>query len=837
MSKKRFYAIARHLFAYALLASCLFPCLIAAQDAASELADAGGPTSSALADAPGVSDASAPETDSDGDLIPDAVDLLPLVANAPVYWSVQKFAMSRPGVAGEDGRTGSGQSWADALSLEIGSVLHAPKAQSSATAMPLTSRDPVVPLKFHPFAPLAVFGNDDLRLGDLQRARAAAFLRGWRAEGADQPVKLTFTVRFLNLDTAIRESGHLEVPVTLGGRKWAVARVVPKNPDDHGISLPADAKVRERDFFAEVDASLAGDFLSLLASSDFSPAFDFARASGLDPEESADAPGRSDVDTLTAIFQSILLNTRRIRVEGPDGLMWTWRVASVDRRSRSAVTFGMWQEGLNAVSKHVYGLPLFVFDGSYPASVAGWDNGFWDFYWTASRNGRDLNPAKIESSRLNADMDLVLSATPPSALPDEGATPVLSHLRGVWFHNHGDDEKAFECFTDAGNAGAPQGFSWCGRCKARMPDIPGGGSGAEPTPVVAPGQNKAEAVRLYKRAADAGYAPGLAWYGRALAHGEGVAVNREAGAAAVKKAADQGYAEGRFLYALFLEKGIGVKANPVEAVELLRQAAWQGSRSAMAALGDLLLKSGSPEGRDWIEVAAEGGDGRAAARLARFLRDGEFGTAPDKAASAKWLQRAADAGDAQSLVDLGEAFRAGAGVRRNQKKAAEYFRRAAEAGNGDGLAWYAICLLEGNGVRRDVPRAIDMLSRAASAGNANAKFMLGACLFGGYGGTEPDKAAAMVHFKSAVADQPAAGVFLGVGYLNGLGVAKNEKKAVECFKSAADHGCNPALLWLAHCYANGVGVEKDLEEARKWARKAADLGIPAGRQMLISIQE
>ena len=53
----------------------------------------------------------------------------------------------------------------------------------------------------------------------------------------------------------------------------------------------------------------------------------------------------------------------------------------------------------------------------------------------------------------------------------------------------------------------------------------------------------------------------------------------------------------------------------------------------------------------------------------------------------------------------------------------------------------------------------------------------------------------------------------------------------------ADRDFPAGILWLAHCHANGIGVKKDLEEARKWARKAADLGIPAGRQMLLSIQE
>ena len=812
---------------FALLAALfLIPYFATAQDPSAQTSDP--PVES-------TSDLIAPEVDSDGDLIPDYRDPRPLVANVPVYWSVQQFVLSRQTIGDSgDGRSQNGHTWSASPSLVIAQVTTnppAPKVPSGFTVMPLTSRKPKAQLNGHPFAPLAVFGADAIRIGILERARAAAFLHGWRKDGANTPIQLAFTVRFLNLDTRKWEMLNLEVPVILGGKIWAVARVMPKKPGDNGLCLLVGDKVVKQDFVAEIDASSAGAFLSLLSSSDFTPAFDFAGVAA--PE---DSPQPGDY-SLSSAFQSILLKTRQIRIEGPDGLVWNWRVATNDRRTGSPVTCGQLAEDMNAVSEQVYGKPIFAFDGTYPISIAGWDNGFWDLYWKVSRKGRDLDPSELLSSRFNADIVLSLSATPPSSLPAGGSTPIISHLRGVLFYHADRDDLAVENFTIAANEGAPQGYSWCGRCKARTPvkqDEDASPSGAGRPEF---GQNLAEAAHLYKLAADAGYAPGLAWYGRALADGEGVTANKQAALAELKKAADQGFAEGCFLYGFFLMNGIGVKANRAEAMKFLEKAAWQGCLPAIAAYGEGLLDSGSPEGRDWIELAAKNGDGKAAARFARFLREGELGTVPDPAYAAKWLQRAADDGDAPSLVALGEALRAGAGVRRNPKKAAEYFRRAADAGNIEGRTWYALCLLEGNGVRRDVPRALDLLSQAADAGNAKAMFLHGVCLFGGYGGTAPDKPAAMVRFKSAAAEQPAANVFLGVGYLNGLGLKKDEKKAVECFKAAADRDLPAGILWLAHCYANGVGVKKDLEEARNWARKAANLGIPAGRQMLLSIQE
>ena len=816
MSKKLLSAFARHVCLFALLAA-----LSLSAAAATPPPEGAGSPEGETVGAAEVADS--PETDSDGDLIPDFRDPQPLVANVPVYWSVQKFSLSRPTVGAP-----VDTSWSSAPNLDIAAVLPAPKIQSTYTVMPLTSRKPTSNMSVHPFAHLAVFGAETLRLGSLERARVSAFLHGWRAEGANQPIMLSFTVRFVDLDSQSWTFPGLEVPIVLGGKIWAMSH--PKSKDSSqrqtGLMLPGDGQVRSIDFIAEIDASSAEAFLSRLASSDFAPVFDFARANGLDPVTSPDNPLPPDVYSLSAAFQSILLKTRQIRVEGPGGIIWTWRVAPVDLRSGGAVTFGQWAEGVNAVSDGVYGAPLFQFDGLYPISIAGWDNGYWDLYWSVSRKGRAINPSDLASSRLKSDIVLSLSPTLPSELPPEGAKPFLSHLRGVWFHRQGLENEAISNFTAACSNGIPQSYSWCGRCKALTPDD-----------LSSPGANKAAAADLYKRAAAADYAPGLAWHGRALVHGDGVEIDKDAGVAEIKKAADQGFAEGRLLYALFLKKGVGVKANPAEALTLLTEAAWQGSRPAMAALGDFLLESGSLEGRDWIELAAKDGDDKAAARFARFLRDGELGTTADPEAAATWLQRAADAGDAPSLLSLGEAFRAGKGVRRNPKKAAEYFRRAAEAGSSDGMTWYALCLLEGKGVRRDIPKALEFFSRAAAAGNANAKFFQGVCLFGGYGGTEPDKQRAMLCFRDSAAEQPAANVFLGVGYLNGLGLKKDEKKAVECFKAAADRDLPAGIIWLAHCHANGIGVKKDIEEARKWARKAAELGVPAGRQMLLSIQE
>ena len=768
--------------------------------------------------------------DSDGDTIPDADDPLPLVANVPVFWSLHKFSLARPST-----NAPANSSWASSTTLDIASIPPAPKAQSAVTAFPLATRAPLAKSDLHPFALLAVFGSDTLRFDDLQRARVDAFLKGWREAGSADPVTLSFLVRFANLDKARWEFPDLEVPVVLDGRVWATARPKPSAEGKKGLLLPRGDQVGDREFTAEIEASEAEAFLRRLAASSFSPSFDFPSATGLDPKEEAPAdgtpaePADPNIYSLSAAFHSILSKTRRISVEGPGGRVWNWRVASVNLRTGEPVTFGLWAQGImNDLSERVYGLPLFVLDGAYPVSVAGWDNGSWDLYWSTTLGGRPIDPSRAAESKLNADLLFSLVHDAPAKLPPEGNTAVLSHLRGVWFSRQKRRElaRARECFESAGQRGAPQGYSWLGRLTSLTPDADG----------AAAGSNRTEAARLYRLAADADYAPGLAWYGRALMRGEGVKEDKAAGIAALRKAAEQGFPEGCALYALFLRKGVGVKADPAAAEKHLLEAAWQGSRDAMSALGAALLDAGSAEGRDWVALAAEKGDEKAAARLARFLRDGELGTSPDPAAAQKWLEAAAEMGDATSLVALGESVRAKGGSR-SERRAADLFRRAADLGNDDGRTWYALCLLEGRGVRRDVPRALELLSLAADNGHINAQFFLGICRFGGFGGSERNPEEAMRRFSDAASKQPAANVFLGMGYLNGLGVAKNPNKAFACFNAAAEKGIPAAVLWVAHCHAKGIGVKKDLEEARKWAKRAEAAGIPAARQMLLSFED
>ena len=449
--------------------------------------------------------------DTDGDLLPDANDPAPLVANAPVYWSVQSFALSRPIAAPAP----AVPTWAQSSKLEIAAVADRPAGAKALTAAPLAASPAVSGIPDHPYALLGLFGSDTLPLGELERARIRAFFAGWRADGAAQPVTLTFTVRLVNFQADGLSFKGLGVPVLLDGRRWTTAH--PVNADGSlgaGLFLRAH-KGGDSAFVAEIDAADVAEFLSHLAKALASPVFDFVHLEGPVMVRDEEVP-------MAATLASIVRKTRAIRIVDDGGRQLVWRVAPKLGGEGPALTFGAWAAALNDVAAAIYKAPLVVLDGAYPVSVAGWDNGYWDLWWKVERDGRPFDPGRLAAQRLDHDFALSLGGALPDGLPDEGASPLITHQRGVWFWNHGRANDAMAVFAAAD---LPQSRSWLGHCLSLQADA---------------GTNATRVAALYKQSADAGYAPGLAWYGSALMHGQGVSENRAAGLAALKKASDQG---------------------------------------------------------------------------------------------------------------------------------------------------------------------------------------------------------------------------------------------------------------------------------------------------------
>lgn len=161
--------------------------------------------------------------------------------------------------------------------------------------------------------------------------------------------------------------------------------------------------------------------------------------------------------------------------------------------------------------------------------------------------------------------------------------------------------------------------------------------------------SSAEAVRLYRKAADAGYVPAV------------------------------------YNLGLMYRIGRGVAKDQAEAIRLLRKGADAGNLDAIVSLGEMYrdgpgAANGDAEAVRLFRQGADLGDAGAMDNLASMYRDG-WGVAKDDAEAIRWYRKAADAEDAHAMGNLGYMYELGVGVPSDVEEAVRWYRRAAAAGD------------------------------------------------------------------------------------------------------------------------------------------------------------
>lgn len=181
-------------------------------------------------------------------------------------------------------------------------------------------------------------------------------------------------------------------------------------------------------------------------------------------------------------------------------------------------------------------------------------------------------------------------------------------------------------------------------------------------------------------------------------------------------AAKQKHAGAMVALAYLYEKGHGVEANAGKAFDLYARAAGLGSSDAMFNLFRLYttgkgVKGDETQARKWLEKAAAAGSIDAKKELARVGR-GDYGrpgqdleaaafaanSKKDYVSSARLYRQAADLGNVDATVALGQHYAQGLGVSKDQKEAARLYRLAAEKGNPAGQAQLGFAYETGEGV-------------------------------------------------------------------------------------------------------------------------------------------
>jgi len=103
------------------------------------------------------------------------------------------------------------------------------------------------------------------------------------------------------------------------------------------------------------------------------------------------------------------------------------------------------------------------------------------------------------------------------------------------------------------------------------------------------------------------------------------------------------------------------------------------------------------------------------------------GVAQDGAAAVGWLRQAADLGNAEALLKLGEMYEHGLGrdIRQDAAEAARWYRVAADQGHAPAEFKVGLMCMQGSGVVRDPAAAARWYRKAAEQGLAAAQTSLG----------------------------------------------------------------------------------------------------------------
>jgi len=234
-----------------------------------------------------------------------------------------------------------------------------------------------------------------------------------------------------------------------------------------------------------------------------------------------------------------------------------------------------------------------------------------------------------------------------------------------------------------------------------------------------------------------------------------------------------------------------------------------------------------------IMANARGGNVEAQKAAASAYLRGE-GVPANAAEGARWLNAAANAGDAEAQAKLatvlfrgvteprgGGAFGA-SGVQADPKVARELALRAAEAGQVEAQALLGYMLCVGEGGERDYQQAVHWYGRAVTGGSVQAALGLGMIRLLGLDGVTDTVLAARLIVRAAEAKVATAIYVLGTLHEAGVPpIIADEATALGLYQQAAEVGVRPAKARLGLALMNGWGAPRDVMAGETWLRRAA----------------
>jgi hypothetical protein len=225
-----------------------------------------------------------------------------------------------------------------------------------------------------------------------------------------------------------------------------------------------------------------------------------------------------------------------------------------------------------------------------------------------------------------------------------------------------------------------------------------------------------------------------------------------------------------------------------------------------------------------LRKAADAGDAVAMYNIGTLYYSGQ-GVVRDYQQAMTWFCKSADAGNTYAMCFIGALYANGQGVAQDYRQATAWYRKSADAGNTYAMCFMGALYANGQGVAQDYRQAMSWYRKAADAGNASAMVSIGTLYYSGRGVAQ-DYQQAMTWYREAADSGDAGGMcFIGALYASGNGVAQDYRQAMAWYRKAADAGNAGAMNNIGFLYEHGQGVAQDYQQAMTWYGKAVDAGI------------
>jgi len=200
----------------------------------------------------------------------------------------------------------------------------------------------------------------------------------------------------------------------------------------------------------------------------------------------------------------------------------------------------------------------------------------------------------------------------------------------------------------------------------------------------------------------------------------------------------------------------------------------------------------------------------------------------DAAPVMEGVEKRAEAGDVELQNDIGQMYAHYSNfnhvVAKDYEKAAQWFLKAAKAGFADAMDNIGNCYKNGDGVEEGKELAVLWYSKAAKKGLPWGQYHYAKCFLNGTGVEEDNDMALHWYMKAARQGLAVAQKMVSRCAEEGWGMKEDPEIAFYWMEKAANNGDEVAMHNLSVFYGRGYGCEEDESMKDEWADKAKENG-------------